>query len=282
MMTQVQPRFGAKAFTDEKREWLADAFRHGKVMIIDTDTQNDFFCFSKKADQAAKRIGLPVPGAGERAGQGIRPNLRKLTQTLVKRLGILRIASRDTMAPNDGEFALFTEISGKHCLEGSRGWCKIPETRFPGDKQHHISINQEQDDLPTAEDLKHLNTVLVDKTAFNLDEYRPVRTQMEPVVPNTKVLKLLNLLKENGLKVVLNYGLATDYCYNGAVAAEKAQGFIPVVVYDAAKAVDAKNDDMLSTDPSGPFANHPTYGDVLSISTQELLEIAKHAVKRGG
>jgi len=82
------------------------------IVFWDTDTQADFICPNGK---------LYVPGA-----EAIIPNLKRLTEWASKN-GVLVVASACAHHKGDPEFAQYP----LHCLVGTAGQKKIPETRLP-------------------------------------------------------------------------------------------------------------------------------------------------------
>jgi nicotinamidase/pyrazinamidase len=82
------------------------------IVFWDTDTQADFFYPNGK---------LYVPGA-----EAIIPNLERLTEWASKN-GVLVVASACAHDKGDPEFAQYPP----HCLVGTAGQKKIPETRLP-------------------------------------------------------------------------------------------------------------------------------------------------------
>jgi nicotinamidase/pyrazinamidase len=83
-----------------------------KLGFWDVDTQVDFIL---------PHGALYVPGA-----EKLIPNLRRLTD-FARRRALTAVATRDAHAPDDPEFKTFPP----HCVKGTAGARKIPETTFP-------------------------------------------------------------------------------------------------------------------------------------------------------
>jgi nicotinamidase-related amidase len=275
-LSTLQPKFGALALNQATKQQLLEALRNNDVLVVDVDSQEDFFRFTIPGATPEERTGLPVPGAGEKQGEGIRPNLARLTSELVKEQGIPRLATRDTMAPGDAEFGLFTAISAQHCVKGTEGWEKIPETVIPGEATATVDVptnGRDTQDVPTRAMLQKLSTVVLNKNSFSFDRRRRSAQDSPDKTFNNPKADLL--LQRWGKKFAIVYGVATDFCVQGALEALKKRGITPFVVSDAVKAVDSQKDALLSTDPAGPYAKDPVYGDVTVLSTDELLAIVR-------
>src|SRR5579875_1471964 len=83
-----------------------------RLIFLDIDTQADFML-----PQGA----LYVPGA-----EKLLPNLRRLTD-FAQRHGILVLSSADAHSPDDPSFAEWPP----HCVTGTGGQRRIPETQLP-------------------------------------------------------------------------------------------------------------------------------------------------------
>lgn len=271
-------QFGAQALTEQSTQQLKTAFNRGEVFVVDVDTNNDFFSFSVNGDDPnpENRIGLPVPGAGEKEGEGIRPNITRLTDELIKGQHRLRIATLDTMgrADEDAEHTLFTEISKEHCVKGTEGHSKIPETVIDGERVFHIDVDPAKNKPFKGIDLSNTDSVYFEKNAFNFGEFRPDISTMD-TIENPAAKQLLEQLTNYGYKVAVVYGLATDFCVKGTVETLKKFGFTPFVVNDAVKAVDPAMDELLTTDPENEHYNDETYGDVTVLSTDDVLKLSQ-------
>ncbi len=266
------PQFGALAWTPDRGEQLKEAVKKGEVMFWDVDTQKGFMwpIFIKRVGDAMKRIGLQVPGA-----EAITGTLKKLT-ALAQQYGIPMIATMDTHDKKDPEFAIFEAISDEHCVYGHEDWEKIPETVPAGvNKQRHIVVSPRTKDVPTPDDLRALfadgNQVVLQKNTINFLERRVGKTpETKRFVTNGKAVDLLENLKQLGIKIAVVYGVATDFCVQGAVSSLKKMGFQPIVVEDAIKEINGGEKAL--HDPQNPI-----YADVPVIQSGELEKILKAA-----
>src|SRR5690242_6582841 len=107
------------------------------ILFWDVDTQGDFIHADGK---------LCVPGA-----ERIVPQLRRLTDWAAGN-GVLVIASVDAHQPGDPEF----EIYPPHCIAGTKGQGKIPETRLP----HALVLPSQRVNIP--KDLKAYQQLILE------------------------------------------------------------------------------------------------------------------------
>lgn len=270
------PQFGALAWTPERGEQLKESIKKGEVVFWDVDTQKGFMwpIFMKRVGDAIKRIGLQVPGA-----EAIVDTLKKLTR-LAQQNRIPMVATMDTHDKKDPEFFLFNEISDEHCVYGHEDWEKIPETVPEGvNKQRYITVSPRTRDVPTPEDLRELfangDQVVLQKNTINFLQRRVGKTHEEKrFVTNGKAVELLENLKQLGIKIAVVYGVATDFCVQGAVSSLKKMGFQPIVVEDAIKEINGG--ERALHDPE-----NPVYADVPVIRSDELARVVKAAKKDG-
>jgi len=158
-----------------------------RVIFWDVDTQYDFM----KADGR-----LYVPDAEQ-----LIPNLKKLTD-YAHGHGICVLASADDHVREDPEISVapdFTETFPPHCLRGTPGQRKIPETTL----RNPLVIEPEPQDPATLAALvrNHHGDILFHKHRFD-------------VFTNPNVLPVLDAL--NPHDIVL-YGVALDVCDKYAI-----------------------------------------------------------------
>ena len=158
-----------------------------RVIFWDVDTQYDFM----KADGR-----LYVPDAEQ-----LIPNLKKLTD-YAHGHGICILASADDHVREDPEISVtpdFTETFPPHCLRGTPGQRKIPETTL----RNPLVIEPEPQDPATlsARVRNHHGDILFHKHRFD-------------VFTNPNVLPVLDAL--NPHDIVL-YGVALDVCDKYAI-----------------------------------------------------------------
>lgn len=166
----------------------------GPEMIFwDVDTQVDFIHPDGK---------LYVPGA-----ETIVPNLHRLTVWAQKR-NILVVASVDAHGEGDAEFQQYPP----HCLVGTPGQQKVPETRLA--KQTVIPNRP----VPIPDNLQDYEQVLIEKQQFD-------------VFTNPNTESLLARLG-NKLEIVL-YGVVTEICVDRAARGLLDRGYRVLLVRDA-------------------------------------------------
>jgi nicotinamidase/pyrazinamidase len=181
----------------------------GGLVFFDVDTQRDFM---------DKGGALYVKGA-----EGIRPNLKELTG-LARRNGIrvfgdvdshygteeFREIEKDELAVWGGPFPL-------HCVKGTPGWERIPETK-PKNPLFVPSRPMAEAELESAR--KHAGDVVFEKHAVD-------------VATNPNFAKLMQ-----GVGEAVVYGVATDYCVRLVSLRMRELGISVTVVSDAIKAID--------------------------------------------
>ena len=184
-----------------------------KRLFFDVDTQNDFI----RSDGA-----LSVPGA-----EDIIPNLKKLTQfARTNELSIMGSVDRhyadEAHREKEVELAKWGGHFPEHCMNGSKGQEKTPET-------------------------KPLDPAFVENRAYTYEELHALVTgkkeiyfekQGYDVFDNPNITELTKVFDE-----VVVYGVATDYCVLMAALGFRKLGKQVLVVQDAIKAVNAEPGD---------------------------------------
>jgi nicotinamidase/pyrazinamidase len=181
--------------------------KHFRRILWDVDTQVDFMLPHGK---------LYVPGAEETA-----PAMKRLVDA-ARTAGIPHVASADDHELTDPEIADepdFTNTFPPHCLRGTRGAQKIPET--------------EQDDpLPLA--LLPYPPGLVPQLIEGRREILLLKKNFD-VFTNPNTQAVLDVLDPE--EIVL-FGVATDVCDNAAILGFLLRGRRVHFVEDAARGLD--------------------------------------------
>lgn len=175
-----------------------------ETIFFDVDTQYDFMHKDGK---------LYVPDA-----ESIIPNLKKITQ-FAKKKNIPIIASGDAHRMTDWE--IVSKTFPPHCMAGSKGYKKIPETRLSNTK---IVPNKKLSNKQLKKLLEKYNRFWILKQRYDVFSN-----------PNMKTI-----LKR--IKKAYVYGVATDYCVKAAVLGLRKMGVETYVVKDAIKPVFKKNE----------------------------------------
>ena len=167
------------------------------MLLWDVDTQVDFMVPEGR---------LYVPGA-----EGIVPNLRRLTRWADEN-GVPVVSSACAHQPDDPELQEF----GPHCMAGTPGQQKIPETLLP----NRFIVFNRPIELP---DLHTFQQIIIEKQAFD-------------VFTNPNADEVLRRCGEN-LSIVL-YGVVTDICVASAAWSLLERGRQVQLVADAVHALD--------------------------------------------
>jgi nicotinamidase/pyrazinamidase len=165
------------------------------MIFWDVDTQVDFI------DPRGK---LYVPGA-----ETIVPNLRALTKGAAER-NILVIADVCAHQPDDEEFQIYPP----HCLAGSPGQKKIPETLLS--RQYIVPSRK----IQLSKDLLSCQQVVIEK-------------QTTDVFHNPNTEALLQILGAE-CEIIL-YGVVTEICVDLAARGLLQRGYRVQVVQDAVR-----------------------------------------------
>jgi nicotinamidase/pyrazinamidase len=172
------------------------------VILWDVDTQVDFMLPDGK---------LYVPGA-----EGTAPAMKRLVDA-ARAAGIVHVASADDHELTDEEISDepdFQQTYPPHCLRGTRGARKIPET-------------EQEDPVPIT--LEHLPERYLEGREFLL-----LKKNFD-VFTNPNTDRLLERLDPDEIVV---FGVATDVCDDAAIRGFLARGRKVRFVEDAARGLD--------------------------------------------
>ncbi len=167
-----------------------------KMVFMDVDTQVDFMSPTGK---------LYVPGA-----EHLIPNLTRLMRW-ARAHNVLVLSTADAHAPDDPEFALWPP----HCVVGTPGQRRIPETQFP---DAVIVPNRPGAFVPGP---SWPSQIIIEKP----DYYSATN-------PNFDVI-----LKALGPRLYVVFGVATEYCVRGDALALRQRGLPVDLVTDAIKPI---------------------------------------------
>ena len=173
------------------------------LVFFDVDTQVDFM-------RAEGR--LYVPGAEE-----IVPNLERL-MNWARENEVPVISSADAHSPDDPEFKIWPP----HCVVGTPGQERIPETRFASPMVIPCRPGTFQ---PPA---RWVGQFVVEKPTYSAQDN-----------PNFDAL-----LRALGPRRAVVFGVATEYCVRADALALCQQGFKVEVVVDAIKPISAEGGRM--------------------------------------
>ena len=167
------------------------------LLFWDVDTQVDFLLPGGR---------LYVSGA-----EKIIPNLQRLTEWADSH-GVPVVSSACAHQPGDPEL----EVYGPHCMAGSPGQKKVPETLLP---KHYVVPNKPVE----RPNLKLFQETIIEKQAFDVFSN-----------PNSdRVVRQFG----NGLRIVM-YGLVTEICVACAAHALLDRGHHVELIRDTIAALD--------------------------------------------
>lgn len=255
--------FKSLPFIKEDSDELQKAFQDRQVMAFDIDTQRDFML------KQPPRKGLYVKGADNVNGaEGIIGNLKSI-KNYVMALFMPVVETMDTHKTDDFEFTYFDSYSDGHCVKGTDGWQKIPETTYETPTRHKVDVSLFENDAPPRDFLRKMvsegGVLTVEKNTYSIFDhvqYQGTRDNFKQIlVDNPKFKSAMVNLKELGIKIAVVYGVATDYCVQAAVLGLKKFGIKPIVVQDAIKEVERNG----LVDVADPI-----FRDVVVMSTKQF------------
>jgi nicotinamidase/pyrazinamidase len=170
-----------------------------RLAFFDVDTQIDFMLPQGK---------LYVPGA-----ETIIPNLSRL-MACAREHAIPVISSADAHAPDDAEFAVWPP----HCVMGTPGQQRIPETRWP----EPLIVPSLPGAFVAPRDWPP--QVVIEKAAYDTSA-------------NPNFDAILHAL---GPRRAVVFGVATEFCVRASTLALRARGFPVNLVVDTIQAITAE------------------------------------------
>ncbi len=186
-----------------------------KPIFVDIDTQVDFM---------SPQGRLYVPGAEQ-----IVPNLRRLMQ-YAEQENLLVLSSADAHPPDDPSFAQWPP----HCVVGSDGQKRIPETRFPSPwviPNRPESFRELPQPLPRQ--------IVVEKVEYDLASN-----------PNFDAL-LAALGEREGEREYVLFGVAAEYCVLAAGLSLRRRGKTVRLVTDAIRGITEEGSRKAAEEMSG-------------------------------
>jgi nicotinamidase/pyrazinamidase len=191
------------------------------LVFFDVDTQVDFMCPTGK---------LYVPGA-----EKIVPNLQRL-MNWARENDVPVISSADAHSPNDPEFKHWPP----HCVLGTPGQQRIPETQFPGPVVIPCRPGAFQ---PPA---RFAGQFVLEKATYSTEDN-----------PNFDAL-----LRALGPRRAVLFGVVTEYCVRANALALRQRGFPVDLVSDAIK--------CLSEEGGGKALEEMAAAGVRMVTTAEV------------
>lgn len=167
-----------------------------RLVFLDVDTQVDFMLSGG---------ALYVPGA-----ETIIPNLRRL-MTYALEQHLLVISSADAHAINDASFSQWPP----HCVVGTPGQKRIPETQWPAPLVIPNQRGSFQGPLPAA------GQIIIEKTDYDVSSNPNFDSLVTALGPSRFVV----------------FGVATEYCVRASALAVRDRGFTVGVVADAIRGI---------------------------------------------
>jgi len=175
---------------------MSEASKSSRLVFLDVDTQVDFMLPGGK---------LYVPQAEE-----IIPNLAQL-MSWARDHRIPIISSVDTHAPDDPEFVQWPP----HCVAGTPGQRRIPETLFPD----AVLVENRPGAFQSPQGW--VGQLIVEKRVYDF----------------TTNVNIEAILASLGQPRFVVFGVATEYCVLSAVRALRKRNLPVVIVLDAIKSI---------------------------------------------
>lgn len=190
----------------------------------DVDTENDFMNEDGK---------YPVPDA-----KLIRPQLKKITNCL-ENCGIPIWGSVDCHFEDDEEL----KIHDKHCMNGTEGQKKIPETlirnhTFIRSKVREFGLYMDYSWNEIQIEIRNHNQIIFEK-------------QQMDVFTNRNAKKFVDRMR---ISKVVVYGVATEYCVKEAVLGLLDLGITVYVLEDAIKGINSEHEESAIAEMSAKGA----------------------------
>jgi nicotinamidase/pyrazinamidase len=192
------------------------------MLLFDVDTQIDFL--------------VPDGHLYVVHSENIRPHLRALTSFAAEQLVPL-VSTACAHQPGDSEL----QVYGQHCMSGTPGQQKVPETVLP----NHIVVPNRPLELP---DLRTFQQVIMEKQDFDF-----------ATNPNSQ-----QVLQQFGtaLEIVL-YGVVTEICVAAAARSLLQWGHKVSVVQDAVAGLDSAKAEAFAAELIGRGGRFVTVAEVL-------------------
>ena len=165
-----------------------------KAVFIDIDTQFDFM--------------NPNGNLYVKNAEKIVPNIKKLIDFALKNK-IPILASVDAHKENDPEFENFPP----HCVKGTSGYEKIPETR--------VSNCEIVENKPQEVEVSPEKEIIIEKQVFSLFDN----------------VNFDRILKKLGRSIAVIFGVATEYCVRASALGFLERGYEVFIVTDAIKEI---------------------------------------------
>mgnify|MGYP000073559150 CR=1 FL=1 len=165
-----------------------------KAIFVDIDTQFDFM--------------NPNGNLYVKNAEKIIPNIKKLIDFALKNK-IPIIASVDAHRENDPEFERFPP----HCVKGTPGYEKIPETK--------VSNCEIVENKPQEVEVSPEKEIVIEKQVFSLFDN----------INSDRILKKL------GRSIAVIFGVATEYCVRASALGFLERGYEVLIVTDAVKEI---------------------------------------------
>jgi nicotinamidase/pyrazinamidase len=217
------------------------------ICFYDVDTQKDFM---------DKNGALYVPNAEE-----IKPRLAELSKYAMQN-------SYQIMGSVDRHFERGAELKGpngfpKHCMNGTEGQKKIPETpvitHFPSMYDETLDLIRESYIENRAHSAQELKAKMAQPAIY-------FEKQEVSVFSNANA----NLLTRFDAAVV--YGVATEYCVKAAVLGMRQRGIDVLVVEDAIKGINPEGEFYAIEEMKAAGAKFIKTSDVLEGKVEEILK----------
>ncbi len=233
LLEDVRRRYGAPVEAKTSRV-APESTLSETLVFLDVDTQVDFMLPTG---------ALYVPGA-----ETIIPNLKRL-MAYARENHIPVLSSADAHPPDDPSFARWPP----HCVVGTPGQERIPETWFPGE----TVLRNQPGDFKASADWPHPLAIEIEKTAYSVADNPNFTAVMAALGPSHFVV----------------FGVATEFCVHDSVMSLRRLDLPVALVTDAIRAITGEGERKAIDEMVAAGVRLVTTDEVLSDALQPKVAV---------
>lgn len=233
LLEDVRRRYGAPVEAKTSRV-APESTLSETLVFLDVDTQVDFMLPTG---------ALYVPGA-----EAIIPNLKRL-MAYARENHIPVLSSADAHPPDDPSFARWPP----HCVVGTPGQERIPETWFPGE----TVLRNQPGDFKASADWPDPLAIEIEKTAYSVADNPNFTAVMAALSPSHFVV----------------FGVATEFCVHDSVMSLRRLDLPVALVTDAIRAITGEGERKAIDEMVAAGVRLVTTDEVLSDALQPKVAV---------